>query len=116
MALVPDIAIVFTLNGQRKELRYRNLPFSIWSELKSQLSFTPTSLLDAVQNYDLEALGAIIWLERKQHERTLRWPEVRADLERNDADLEFLNASVDGRFILGEESNEAEPDPTPASS
>ena len=66
MALAPDIVVVFECNRERKELNYRKLPFTAWSELKQQLGFTPTTLLDAVQSYDIEAFGAIIWLERKQ--------------------------------------------------
>lgn len=120
MSLVPDIRITFETNGQRKELSYRKLPFSAWSELKGALGFTPVSLLEAVETYDLEAFGAIIWLERKQQERQLRWVEVRRVLEKEDVDFEFVNGYFNGIAVRDEEEvppiASDEPDPTPASS
>ena len=117
MSMVPDVQLVFRFNGKRKVLNYRKLPFSVWSELKAQLAFTPFSLIDAAQSYDLEALGAIIWLERKQLERALRWPEVRRALEHDDVDFEFVDAIVNGEAAVGEEDEaaaEAQADPTTA--
>lgn len=119
MQMVPDIRIVFKLNGERRELAYRKLPFSVWSELKAQLRFTPISLLEAAQTFDLEAFGAIIWLERKQTERALGWQEVRRQLEHDECDFEPVDLIVNGNSITGAEDEspeEAEPDPTPASS
>ncbi len=120
MALVPDIILVFKLNGERKELAFRKLPFSAWSELKQQLRFTPYSLMDAMLAFDVEAYGAVIWLERKQRERALRWPIVMRDLEREDFEFEAIDAVVDGEAIIGEEKEELVPaeepelDPTTA--
>jgi hypothetical protein len=117
MALVPDIVFVFDLNGERKRLEYRKLPFSAWSELKASLGFTPTTLVEAMRDYDLEAFGAIIWLERKQRERMLRWVEIRRELERNDVDLEAVDVIVDGVSTLADYPEpEPEPDPTQAGS
>lgn len=119
MALVPDIVFIFDLNGERKRLEYRKLPFSAWSELKAALGFTPTTLVDAMHQYDLEAYGAVIWLERKQRERMLRWVEIRRELERNDVDFEAVDVLVDGASVLfdaPEPEPEPEPDPTQADS
>jgi hypothetical protein len=111
--MVPDFIIVFKLNEERKELNYRKLNFAAWSELKAQLGFTPLTLMSAAQTYDLEAFGAIMWLERRQRERTLRWPEVRRDLERVDVDFELIDFIVDGVSQSGEDDEpEEEPDPT----
>lgn len=113
--MVPDLVVVFKLNGETRRLDYRKVPFSAWSELKAQLKFTPMSLLRAVQEFDLEAFGAIIWLERKQLERKLGWPEVRRELERGDCDFEPVDAIVDGVSTVGDDeslSEEPKPDPT----
>ena len=111
--MVPDLVVVFKLNEETRRLDYRKVPFSAWSELKAQLKFTPMSLLQAVQEFDLEAFGAIIWLERKQRERTLGWPEVRRELERADCDFEPIDMIVDGKPTMGteEDSEETVPDP-----
>ena len=110
MALVPDVVLIFKLNDERKELNYRKLPFSAWQELKSSLGFTPMTLMDAVGQYDLEGIGALIWLERKQRERSLRWNEIRRELERDDVTFESVGVIVDGVSDITED--EAEPDPT----
>jgi hypothetical protein len=113
MSLVPDIVIIFQLDGERKQLSYRKIPFSGWSELKAALGFTPMTLGDAMISADLEAVGALIWLERKQRERDLRWPEVRRLLDREDHSLEVLGAIVDGEVVMGEDDTPGrEPDPT----
>ena len=92
MALVPDINIQFRLNGEVKTLRFKDLPFSAWSDLKNKLQFTPWTVIEAVQKFDLEAIGALIWLERRQHERMLQWATVQRELERGDTEFEFVDA------------------------
>ena len=120
MPLVPDIVLVFKLNDERKELHYRKVPFSAWSELKQQLGFTAGTLIGALGTVDLEAIGAVIWLERKQHERSLRWTDVRGSLERDEYDFEAVDVITDGESMNGEDDDpappeeDAEPDPTPA--
>jgi hypothetical protein len=119
MSLVPDIVLVFKLNGVRKELHYRKISFSAWSELKAQLGFTPLTLGSAMALVDQEALGAIIWLERKQRERNLRWSEVRRDIENNDYELDYVGTIIDGVGEFDEEDEpapEVEADPTIAAS
>jgi hypothetical protein len=114
MPIVSDIVYVFKLNGERKELHYRKIPFSGWSELKSQLGFTPTTLLESLVGGDLEAVGAMIWLERKQRERMLRWNDVRRELERDEVDFEGVGMIADGQVVAGEEDEVRAADPTTA--
>jgi hypothetical protein len=120
MALVENVEILFNLNGERKSLRYRRLPFSVWSELKAQLKFTSMSLLEAWMGGDVEAVGAIIWLERRQSERTLRWPTVRAELERDECEFEAVGAGIDCEIEylpgFGPDPLSDSADPTQASS
>jgi hypothetical protein len=106
MPLIPDMVLVFRLDGVRKELHFRKLPFSAWSELKAQLNFTPLSMIEAAGTVDLEAIGAIIWLERKQRERQLRWNTVRQELEHMEDSPEFQIVGVinAGRVEFGEEA------------
>ena len=111
MSLVPDVVLIFKLNEERKELNYRKLPFSAWTELKASLGFTPMTLLSAVSDFDLEAIGGVIWMERKQHEKALRWNDVRRELERDDATFESVGVIVDGVTDMMEDE-EAAPDPT----
>lgn len=113
MALAPNVVVVFEVNGQRKRLDYRKLPFSAWSELKAALSFTPVSLLEAMATFDLEAIAALVWLERKQHERGLRWHVVKDELETADIDFNPVDMIIDGRSRMGAPTEE-EPDPTVA--
>jgi hypothetical protein len=39
--------------------------FQTWTDLKRQLGFTPTSIMEAVANFDVEAIAALVWLERR---------------------------------------------------
>jgi hypothetical protein len=110
--VIPNVSIIFKLDGQRQRLDFRRLPFSVWGELKRELGFTPRSLLDALDNVDVEAIGALIWLERRQHNRRLPWAEVRRELETAGAELEFepLDVLAEGKSLFGSDEEEAEED------
>jgi len=108
MALLPNIVIDFRVDGEDKSLSYRKVPFSAWSELKRDLKFTPLTLSNAMGEFDVEAFAAIIWLERRQHERSLSWASVRSQLQKNLLDFEIVDLRVD--------EDEEEPDPTDAGS
>jgi hypothetical protein len=108
-SLVPDIVLIFKTGEERRELHYKRLPFTAWQELKANLGFTPLSLISGIGEFDLEAVGAVIWLERKQGDRKLRWSEVRRELESDEIEFEFLVGLEDGKVIFGdEEEAEAE--------
>lgn len=113
MSLVPDVVLIFNVNGKRKELHYRKLPFSVWSELKAALAFTPTTLIDSISHSDVEAIGALIWLERKQADRKITWNDIRRELEREDVTFEALGVVIDGQTMVGEETPTKEPDADP---
>lgn len=121
MALVDDVRLEFRVNGELRTLEYRKVTFGTWADLKKMLGFTPSTLLRGVGDGDVEALGALIWLERRQRERDLNWMSVRRELEREEHSLEPLRAVVNGEvvFDVGDiaadtSSSEDEPDPTSA--
>ena len=80
------------------------------------MGFTPTSLLEAIQTFDVEAFAAIIWLDRKQNERALRWQTVRAELSRHEPEIKFVDILVEGESVGDEDEPEEEPDPTTSGS
>ena len=116
MAFVENIVLTFRVNGEEKTLSYNKLPFSAWSELKGQLNFTPRTLLAAVGDFDVEAVGALIWLERKQRERDLRWRTVAREFETGDWEFDPIRTTIDGEVVFEADDatspTEEEPDPT----
>ena len=86
MALVPDVTIVFELSGEQKRLELKRVPFSTWQSLKRELGFTPLAFIGGLAD-DVEAIGSLIWLERRQNEPTLAWAAIRRELE--SADIEY---------------------------
>lgn len=123
--LVPDVVIVFDLDGERKRLDYKRLPWSTWEDIKQSPGFTAYGLLAALEKIDPPAIACILWLERKQRERSLRYVEVSRQIARDleagiDHDFELVDLIVDGEAMTGDgaeptaEANdvEAEADPT----
>ena len=106
MAIVPDISILFKLDGVDKRLDFKKVPFSAWSELKRELQFTPQTLTFAMRESDVESFAAIIWLERRQTETGLAWASVRSQFEKHVPDFELVDGLVD----------QSEPDPQTAGS
>lgn len=103
--LAPAIAIVFELDGEEKRLDFRKVPFSAWGELKRELGFTVASLIDALGAVDVTAYGALMWLERRQHDRSLKWATVQRELEQAETDTGFRFK----RFLSGSELEEPDP-------
>lgn len=106
--MVPDVRIIFEFDGKRRELNYKKLPLSAWSELKQATGFSPRTLLDAVGDFDVEAVVGAIWLERKQRERRLKYAQAYQDLSDKWGEVEFdvHDVVVEGRSLLGpEEAN-----------
>lgn len=103
--LIPNVKIVFTLDGERKELEYRAVPLSAWAELKTRAGFTPVTLGEAIGELDVDAFVALAWLERRQTQRKLSWPRFVASLRDQvpdiDMDAEF-DVIVDGVSALDE--------------
>ena len=113
--MVPDINIIFKLNGVLKTLCFRKLPLSVWSELKRVLTFTPKTLILGLEDADVDAATAVVWLERRQTERKLAYHESRRDLEELDGEFEVMDFIIEGRSANGEDPAEADdPDPTVA--
>lgn len=82
-----ETVIEFEINGSRKTLAYRRLPVSAWRELKTAAGFTPLSFLRALNEWDVDAILGLVWLERKQREPNLSHADAVADTEqRFDAD------------------------------
>lgn len=101
--MVPDIAILFELDNKSKRLDYRKVPFNAWTELKQATSFTPKTLMQAIGDFDIDALVALLWLERKQRERRLQFGEVYQDLASANGDmpsLDVIDILTGGRSLI----------------
>lgn len=106
--MVPDVRIIFELDGKKRTLNYKKLPLSAWSELKQATGFSPKTLLDGIGEFDVEAIAGVIWLERKQRERRLNYAQAYQDLSDDFGEVEFEleDFVVEGRSLLGpEEAN-----------
>ena len=112
--MIPDITLIFMLDGKRLTLRFRDLPLSVWSELKRHFGFTPGTIINACTELDVEAFAAIIWLERRQHDRRLQWATVQRELEVTEVEFELIDSILDGVSTVGEDVEPVEPDPTSA--
>lgn len=117
---VLDATIKFTLNGRKKTLDFRQVPFKVWPALKSSTGFTQRTLVDALISQDVEAIVALIWLERTQRERRLRYIDVYQEIEASDTDddIDIYQLIVEGRkFGEDEPAGEGDgEDPTTGSS
>lgn len=109
---VAKARLAFTLDARRLTLDYRKVPFSAWSELKRATGFTQSTLVHALGEADLDAVVAVIWLERKQRERKLRYADVYREMEQadDDVDFEIVKLVIDGRVIIDDESDDDESD------
>lgn len=120
---VVKATIKFTLNGKKKTLDFRQVPFKTWPALKNATGFTQRSLIDALIAQDVEAIVALIWLERTQRERKLRYLDVFAEVESSDDDddIEVYQLIVEGRKFGDDEpdaddTDTDDEDPTTGSS
>lgn len=99
--MVPDAQIVMTVDGRRKTLDYRKVPFKAWSELKARFEFTPQTLFQAMSNGDVEAGLALLWFERRQRERSLTYAKFIKDFDDDHApDIDVIGIRLDGRWIV----------------
>lgn len=120
---VVKATIKFTLNGKKKVLDFRRVPFKVWPALKNATGFTQRSLIDALIAQDVEAIVALIWLERTQRERKLRYLDVFQEVESSDDDddIEVYQLIVEGRKFgddepEGDGDDDADEDPITGSS
>lgn len=117
---VVEATIKFRLNGRRKTLDFRQVPFKAWPALKGATGFTQRTLIDALIAQDVEAIVALIWLERAQRERRLRYIDVYQEIESNDDDddIEIYQLIVEGRKFGEDEPGDGDTaeDPTTGSS
>lgn len=114
--MVPAFTIVFEVNGNEKRLNFKDVPYSAWSELKASLGFTPITVQEALGDWDLEALEALVWLERKQRERKLDLSKARREIAADPPDIHLVDILKDGKSLTGgEDESEPEADPTTGS-
>lgn len=108
---VTKTVIRFKLGQRKLTLDYRKVPFSAWAELKRTVEFTQKTLLNGIAELDVEAIAALIWLERKQRERKLSIVEVLnsmdADGGEDAEEFEILAMTIDGKSIIRESSDDA---------
>lgn len=107
-----DVKIKFRLGQRTLTLDYRRVPFRGWGELKQTTTFTQRTLFTALNDYDLDAITALIWLERKQRERSLRYMDVYQELATadDDQDFELLDLVMNGKSLNGDEEIGGEAD------
>lgn len=105
---VLDVKMVFKLGARTLTLDFRKIPFMAWGELKQATGFTQRTLIKALDDMDLDAVVAVIWLERKQRERKLRYVEVYQELQsaESDEDFEMLDMILKGRSLSGEPADD----------
>lgn len=115
---VINCKIKFRLGQRHLTLDYRKVPFQAWGELKQATTFTQRTLVNALSDFDLDAITALIWLERKQRERRLRYLDVYQELQSatSDEEYELIDLVINGKSTAGEPTDEDEPeDPTAGS-
>lgn len=114
---VVDVKIRFKLDTRELTLDYRRVPGMKWSELKQATTFTQRTLMTAIEALDLDAIAALIWLERTQRERKLPFVDVYQEMQNSDSDFEITDVIVKGRSVYGNDVSEieGEADPTDGS-
>lgn len=113
--MVPDVAVVFKLDSRELTCHYRKVPMSAWGELKRALNYTPLTLMTALGDWDLDAIAALVWLERTQRERKLAFRDVRDEVLSGGHEWEPVDVIREGKTSTGEPV-EPEADPTTGSS
>lgn len=109
---VIDMKIRFKLGARELTLDYRRVPFMKWAELKQVTGFVQRTLMTALDNLDLDAIVAVIWLERVQRERKLNFADVRQELmnAESDEDFEVTDVIVKGKSVFGNDTRDLEVD------
>lgn len=107
--------IKFKLGARNLTLDYRKVPFQAWGELKQAAGFTQKTFAAALLEFDLDAVVGLIWLERKQRERKLRFLDVYQELQADDADEEFelVDIIFNGTSLSGQKPVDAEEEADP---
>jgi hypothetical protein len=109
---VVDTKIKFKLGARELTLDYRRVPFMKWSELKQTTTFTQKTLVSALFELDLDAIVALIWLERTQRERKLSYLDVHQELSNanggDDEDFEVLDLIIKGKSVNGNDTSDLE--------
>lgn len=116
---VIDTKLKFKLGARELTLDYRKVPFMAWAQLKQATTFTQRTLVTALDNLDLDAIVALIWLERTQRERRLAYTDVLQELMNadEDEDFEVTDVIIKGKSVFGNDTRtvEGEVDPTSGS-
>lgn len=109
---VVDTKIKFKLGARELTLDYRRVPFMKWGELKQTTTFTQKTLVSALFELDLDAIVALIWLERTQRERKLSYLDVHQELSNanggDDEDFEVLDLIIKGKSVNGNDTSDLE--------
>lgn len=105
---VTNTQITFRVAERTLTLDFRRVPFNSWAELKKATRFTQSTLIDALSNADTEAAVGLLWLERRQRERKLRYIDVYTDVDQSDSndELEITRVVVNGRTYYEEPTDD----------
>lgn len=115
MNIVPDIVIAFDFEG-RQRLDYRQVPLGAWRQVKQQAGYTPATLLDGLEEFDLDAIAALVFLHRSQTSRRATFGTTVQDLSKSESEFDLVDVIHDGESLLGDLDGDEEPDEDPTSS
>ncbi|MDP8961492.1 MAG: hypothetical protein M3N32_07765 [Actinomycetota bacterium] len=110
--MVPDVVVVFELDGVEHKLSFQDLPLSWWSDVKAQAGFTPKTLMLALRDADVDGYVALIWLVKRQQRPAVTYGMVYDKLTAA-VQLEFKDVIRDGRSLF-RDADEALDDGPPA--
>lgn len=103
--MVPNIEIVFELQGRRQRLVFRDLPLRWWNDLKAQAGLTLGQLLQGLDNYDVNAIVAMVWLVRRRDKKSLSYPQVYNDLS-GTVEFELIDLIRDGESMMPQDDED----------
>lgn len=118
---VIDMKVRFKLDNRELTLDFRRVPFMKWAELKQATGFVQRTIMSALEDGDLDAVMALVWLERTQRERKLNFVDVRQEIANAPefVDFEITDVILKGKSLLGNDNDDqtlvieaAELDPT----
>jgi hypothetical protein len=113
---VGKVKAYFRLGDRNLVLDYRKVPANGWRAIKSTTGFTQSTLIKAVLEADIDAVVALVYLERVQRERNLNYLTVQNELDAADTEFEFQALSANGNTIGEIPGDDPGEDPTTAQS
>jgi hypothetical protein len=117
MSMMKNAVLVYKFDGAIQQLHVRKVALESWEQLRSMYGMTSTDLITEFGTGDELSKYLIIWLTRRQENRSLRWQDVRRELQSVDHEFEVVGVVIDGVVEFGDEDEVAaaigaDPNPT----